>query len=126
MLFSGYFYTQHMLLCTKSNHNVNLYCKVVAMEPSDEPILRVNCSQTALVLGGSVSSSVPPDLLIAGQQGFAPLQEDTVKILASVLMPPLCPSALSSKFRVSVLLYGLAGMFGLLFCSLILMAALIF
>ncbi|ONH93828.1 hypothetical protein PRUPE_8G255300 [Prunus persica] len=87
----------------------NIYFKVVAMEPSDEPILRVNCSQTALVLGGSVSSSVPPDLLIAGQQGFAPLQGDTVKILASVLMPPLCPSALSSKFRVSVLLYGLAG-----------------
>ncbi|BBH10385.1 peroxin 6 [Prunus dulcis] len=86
----------------------NIYFKVVAMEPSDEPILRVNCSQTALVLGGSVSSSVPPDLLIAGQQGFAPLQGDTVKILASVLMPPLCPSALSSKFRVSVLLYGLA------------------
>lgn len=87
----------------------NIYFKVVAMEPSDEPILRVNCSQTALVLGGSVSSSVPPDLLIAGQQGFAPLQGDTVKILASILMPPLCPSALSSKFRVSVLLYGLAG-----------------
>ncbi|XP_068344876.1 peroxisomal ATPase PEX6-like isoform X2 [Pyrus communis] len=87
----------------------NIYFKVVAMEPSDESILRINHSQTALVLGGSVSSAVPPDLLIAGKQGFAPLQGDTVKILASILAPPLCPSALSSKFRVSVLLYGLAG-----------------
>ncbi|TQD84626.1 hypothetical protein C1H46_029828 [Malus baccata] len=86
----------------------DIYFKVVAMEPSDDPILRVNRSQTALVLGGSVSSAVPPDLLIAEQQGFAPLQGDTVKILASILTLPLCPSALSSKFRVSVLLYGLA------------------
>ncbi|KAM1755947.1 hypothetical protein ACFX12_008217 [Malus domestica] len=87
----------------------NIYFKVVAMEPSDDSILRVNRSQTALVLGGSVSSAVPPDLLIAGKQGFAPLHGDTVKILAFILAPPLCPSALSSKFRVSVLLYGLAG-----------------
>ncbi|CAN6693794.1 unnamed protein product [Malus baccata var. baccata] len=43
----------------------------------DDPILQVNHSQTALVLGGSVSSAVPPDLLIAEQQGFAPLQGDT-------------------------------------------------
>ncbi|XP_050388321.1 peroxisome biogenesis protein 6 [Argentina anserina] len=86
-----------------------IYFKVVAMEPLDETILRVNRSQTALVLGGSVSSAVPPDLLIAEHRGFAPLQGDTVKILASILTPPLCPSALSSKFRVSVLLYGLAG-----------------
>lgn len=87
------------------------------MEPSDEPILRVKHSQTALVLGGSVSSAVPPDLLIAGQKGFTPLQGDTVKILASILTPLLCPSVLSSKFRVSVLLYGLAGIFGLFFCN---------
>ncbi|XP_004309704.1 PREDICTED: peroxisome biogenesis protein 6 [Fragaria vesca subsp. vesca] len=86
-----------------------IYFKVVAMEPLDKPILRVNRSQTALVLGGSVSSAVPPDLLIAGQKGFVPLQGDTVKMLASILTPLLCPSALSSKFRVSVLLYGLAG-----------------
>lgn len=61
------------------------------------------------MLGGSVPSAVPPDLLIAGPKKFAPLHGDTVKILASILTPPLCPSALSSKFRVSVLLYGLAG-----------------
>lgn len=81
------------------------------MEPSDEAVLRVNHAQTALVLGGTVPSAVPPDLLIDGPKGFAPLQGDTVKILASILAPPLCPSALSSKFRVAVLLSGLAGVF---------------
>lgn len=86
-----------------------VYFKVVAMEPSDEAVLRVNHTQTALVLGGTVPSSVPPDLLIDGPKGFSPLQGDTVKTLASILTPPLCPSALSSKFRVAVLLYGLAG-----------------
>lgn len=79
------------------------------MEPSDEIILRVNHTQTALVLGGTVPSALPPDLLIGGTKGFPPFQGDTVKTLASILSPPLCPSALSSKFRISVLLYGPAG-----------------
>ncbi|CAK9175950.1 unnamed protein product [Ilex paraguariensis] len=79
------------------------------MEPSEQPVLKVNRTQTALVLGGSVPSAVPPDLLIPGPKGLAPLQGNTVKILASILTPPLCPSALSSRFRVSVLLYGSAG-----------------
>lgn len=81
------------------------------MEPSEDQVLRVKSTQTALVLGGSVPSAVPPDLLIDGPERFAPLQGDTVKALASVLTPALCPSSLSSKFRVSVLLYGLAGVF---------------
>lgn len=90
------------------------------MEPSDEPILRVNRAQTALVLGGNASSAVPPDLLIAGSEGFAPLQEETVKRLASILTPAICPSTLSSKFRVSILLYGLAGMlYAFHFCLLL-------
>ncbi|KAJ1412648.1 P-loop containing nucleoside triphosphate hydrolase [Sesbania bispinosa] len=90
--------------------NDNLICfKVIAMEPSDEPVLRVNKTLTALVLVGSSPSALPPDLLVAGPEGPVPLQRDTVKILASILAPTLCPSALSSKFRVSVLLYGLAG-----------------
>ncbi|XP_004493380.1 peroxisomal ATPase PEX6 [Cicer arietinum] len=90
--------------------NDNIICfKVVAMEPSDEPVLRVNKTLTALVLVGSSPSALPPDLLIAGSEGPVPLQRDTVKILASILAPTLCPSALSSKFRVSVLLFGLAG-----------------
>ncbi|KAK2416583.1 cell division cycle protein [Trifolium repens] len=87
----------------------NLYLRVIAMEPSDEPVLRVNKTLTALVLVGSSPSALPPDLLIAGPEGTVPLQRDTVKILASILAPTLCPTALSSKFRVSVLLYGLAG-----------------
>ncbi|CAL0302445.1 unnamed protein product [Lupinus luteus] len=92
----------------KKNNNL-VYFKVIAMEPSDEPILCVNRTSTALVLGGSSPSALPPDLLIAEQEGPVPLQGDTVKILASILTPTYCPSALSSKFRVSVLLYGLAG-----------------
>lgn len=86
-----------------------IYFKVMGMEPVDEPILRVNCKETALVLGGSVPSVVPPGLLIGDSKGFVPLQGDTVKTLASILTPPLCPSSLSSKFRVAVLLHGLAG-----------------
>ncbi|CAI8613818.1 unnamed protein product [Vicia faba] len=90
--------------------NDNRICfKVIAMEPLDEPVLRVNNTLTALVLVGNSQSALPPDLLIAGPEGPVPLQRDTVKILASILAPTLCPSALSSKFRVSVLLYGLAG-----------------
>ncbi|KAE9464038.1 hypothetical protein C3L33_04054, partial [Rhododendron williamsianum] len=86
-----------------------IYFKVMAMEPSDKLILRVNRTKTALVLGGSVPSAVPPDLLISRSKGSVPLQGDIIKNLASILTPPLCPSALSSKFRVSVLLHGLPG-----------------
>lgn len=83
--------------------------QVVAMEPSEDPVLRVNHSQTALVLGGSVPSAVPPDFLCEQPKKHAPLQGDTVKTLASILMPPLCPSVISAKFRVAVLLVGLEG-----------------
>ena len=79
------------------------------MEPSDERVLRVNHTKTALVLGGSVPSAVPPNSLISTSKEFVPLQGDTVKNLASILTPPLCPSALSSKFKVAVMLYGLPG-----------------
>ncbi|XP_052186200.1 peroxisome biogenesis protein 6 isoform X2 [Diospyros lotus] len=102
-------------MCIPCSHKMQnasddmIYFKVMAMEPSGEPVLRVNRTKTALVLGGSTSSAVPPDMLISSSKGFVPLQGDTVKILASILTPPLCPSALSSKFRVAVLLYGLSG-----------------
>ncbi|XP_024966559.1 peroxisome biogenesis protein 6 [Cynara cardunculus var. scolymus] len=89
--------------------DTNLYFKVVAAEPSDEPVLRINRTETALVLAASVPSAIPPDLLIAGKRGFAPLHQDAVKTLASIITPTLCPSALSSKFRVAVLLFGLPG-----------------
>lgn len=96
--------------CRKMQASDNIiYFKVVGMEPSDEQVLKVNRSQTAVVLGASLPSAIPPDLLLDGQKGFAPLQGDTVKTLASILTPPLCPSALSSKFRVAILLSGLTG-----------------
>ncbi|KAI3932420.1 hypothetical protein MKW92_029641, partial [Papaver armeniacum] len=93
-----------------SKNNI-IYFKVLAMEPQDEPVLRVNREKTALVLGGSVPSALPPVSLIGDQKGFAPFHGDTVRSLASILTPALCPSALSSKFRVGVLLCGLASEF---------------
>lgn len=80
------------------------------MEPSEEPVLRVNRSQTALVLGGIVPSAVPPDPLIPRSKSFSPLQADAVLALASILAPTLCPSALSSRFRVSILFHGVPGL----------------
>ena len=99
--------------------------QVVAMEPSNEPVLRVNYTQTALVLGGSVPSAVPPDLLIGASKGLTPLQGDTVKMIASILTPLVCPSALASKLRVAVLLYGLAGVLLLIYYFLLLIATII-
>ncbi|KZV21542.1 peroxisome biogenesis protein 6 [Dorcoceras hygrometricum] len=86
-----------------------IYFKVVAMEPSEEPVLRVNRTRTALVLGGAVPSAVPPDPLISQTKSFSPLHDDTVLTLASILAPTLCPSPLLSKFRVAILLHGLPG-----------------
>lgn len=85
------------------------------MDPPEEPILRVNRKQTALVLGGSAAAAFPPDLLISEPISIAPLQRDTIKALGCILTPPLCPSVLSSKFSVSVLLHGLAGLSSTLF-----------
>lgn len=92
----------------KKQNDTDLYFKVVAMEPANEPILRINRAQTALVLAASTPSAIPPNLLL-DQRGFPPLHQDTVKTLASIITPTLCPSALSSKFRVAVLLFGLPG-----------------
>nr|XP_009405393.1 PREDICTED: peroxisome biogenesis protein 6 [Musa acuminata subsp. malaccensis] len=86
-----------------------VYFKVMSMEPSDEPILCVNCNQTALVLGGSAASSIPPDRFIGSSNDFTPLHVETVKKLTSILAPAICPSALLSRFRVSVFLSGNPG-----------------
>ncbi|XP_047972026.1 peroxisome biogenesis protein 6 isoform X3 [Salvia hispanica] len=86
-----------------------IYFKVAAMEPSEEPLLRVNRHQTALVLGGGVPSAIPPDPLIPQPKRVYHLQDDAVLALASIVAPTLFPSALSSKFRVSILLHGAAG-----------------
>ncbi|KAL3531437.1 hypothetical protein ACH5RR_010759 [Cinchona calisaya] len=93
----------------QNGSNDTIYFKVVAMEPSEEPVLRVNRTQTALVLGGNVASAVLPAILVHGQKVSVPIQQNVVKMLTSILAPPLCPSALSSKFRVAVLLHGLRG-----------------
>ncbi|GMH02640.1 hypothetical protein Nepgr_004479 [Nepenthes gracilis] len=100
------------IYCAQKRQNAGgdiIYFKVVAMDPSEECVLRVNCSQTALVLGGSVPSAIPPDLLTAGPKCVAPLHGETITILASILIPPLCPSVLSSKFKVAILLHGPEG-----------------
>ncbi|KAI7747693.1 hypothetical protein M8C21_029031 [Ambrosia artemisiifolia] len=100
------------IACSQNNQNssdTNLYFKVVAAEPSEEPILRINRTETALVLSASTPSAIPPNLLVNKKKGFSPLHQDTIKTLASIITPTLCPSALSSKFRVAVLLFGLPG-----------------
>ncbi|KAI0495636.1 hypothetical protein KFK09_021939 [Dendrobium nobile] len=93
---------------TKHSNNL-IYFKVVALEPLDEPTLRVNRNDTALILGGSVESAIPPDFFIGTSRNCMPLQGDTVKNLASIIAPTICPSVLSSKFRVAILLHGPAG-----------------
>ncbi|KAJ6845639.1 peroxisome biogenesis protein 6 [Iris pallida] len=86
-----------------------IYFKVMAMEPLNELILRVSYSETALILGGSASSAIPPHLFAKRSKDFIPMQVDTVKLLSSVLAPALCPSSLSSKFRVALFLHGSPG-----------------
>ncbi|KAK9733644.1 hypothetical protein RND81_04G081200 [Saponaria officinalis] len=86
-----------------------VYFKVVALDPPDESVLRVNSKKTALVLGGSTAGALPPDLLISEPMKIAPLQRSTIKALGSIIAPVLCPSVLSSKCRVAILLHGLAG-----------------
>lgn len=102
-------------ICTVCGNNSSklsnnlIYFKVVALEPSDEPTLCVNRNHTALILGGSVASAIPPDFLLGSSSECMPLQGDKAKILASIIAPAMCPSVLSSKFRVSLLLHGPAG-----------------
>lgn len=88
---------------------VSTFFQVVALEPLDEPTLRVNCNNTSLVLGGSVASAIPPDFFLETSRECIPLQIDTVNILGSIIAPIICPSVLSSKFRVAILLHGPTG-----------------
>lgn len=78
------------------------------MEPN-EVILRVNCNQTALVLGGSVPSLLPPAFLATCSVGCTPLQQDIAQQLAFLLAPCMYPSAFSFKFKTTVLLEGPSG-----------------
>ncbi|XP_057837642.1 peroxisomal ATPase PEX6 isoform X1 [Cryptomeria japonica] len=90
-----------------SSDNV-IYFKVMAMEPN-EVILRVNCNQTALVLGGSVPSLLPPAFLATCSVDCTPLQQDIAQQLAFLLAPCMYPSAFSFKFKTTVLLEGPSG-----------------
>lgn len=84
--------------------------QVVAMEPAEEAVLRVNNTRTAFVLGGSVPSAVPPDLLSQQPMKSLPVQGSSiVKSLTSILLPPLCPPAVSAIYRFAVLLIGSEG-----------------
>ncbi|ONM14442.1 Peroxisome biogenesis protein 6 [Zea mays] len=86
-----------------------IYFKVTGMEPSDEPILRVNCNETALVLGGAASAAIPPYSFFASSGNSVPLHSEVVEHLASVIAPALCPSDILPKIKFSTFLYGPPG-----------------
>ncbi|GJU81523.1 hypothetical protein Tco_1283888 [Tanacetum coccineum] len=46
---------------SQKKQDTSLYFKVVAAEPTDEPVLRINRTQTALVLAASAPSALPPE-----------------------------------------------------------------
>ncbi|CAN6454665.1 unnamed protein product [Victoria cruziana] len=94
---------------SRSSPAETIYFKVVFMEPADEAFLRINCNQTSLVLGGSVASAIPPELLLGRIEEFVPSHKDVLRTLFSLLAPTLCPSTLSSKFRLTILLNGPPG-----------------
>ncbi|PWZ45678.1 hypothetical protein Zm00014a_024597 [Zea mays] len=83
--------------------------EVTGMEPSDEPILRVNCNETALVLGGAASAAIPPYSFFASSGNSVPLHSEVVEHLASVIAPALCPSDILPKIKFSTFLYGPPG-----------------
>ncbi|KAG8043497.1 hypothetical protein GUJ93_ZPchr0458g22412 [Zizania palustris] len=101
------------LACNKEDNSLRLrdmiYFKVTGMEPSDEPILRVNCNQTALVLGGGSSAPVPPYSLFVASGASVPLHHEIVEQLASIIAPALCPSNILPKVKFSTFLYGPSG-----------------
>lgn len=101
------------LACNKENDRLHprnmIYFMVTGMEPSDEPILRVNCNQTALVLGGSASAPVPPYSFFAASGDSVPLHGEIVEKLASIIAPALCPSNILPKIKFSTFLYGPSG-----------------
>ncbi|KAG2568804.1 hypothetical protein PVAP13_7NG400000 [Panicum virgatum] len=82
---------------------------VTSMEPSDEPILRVNCNETALVLGGAASAAIPPYSFFAASGDSLPLHGEIVEHLASIIAPALCPSDILTKIKFSTFIYGPSG-----------------
>uniref|UniRef100_A0A0D9W9I5 Peroxisomal ATPase PEX6 n=1 Tax=Leersia perrieri TaxID=77586 RepID=A0A0D9W9I5_9ORYZ len=101
------------LACNREDNRLHprdmIYFKVTGMEPSDEPVLRANCNQTALVLGGGVSAPILPYSLFAAPGASVPLHSEIVEQLASIIAPALCPSNILSKINFSTFLYGPSG-----------------
>ncbi|KAJ4797804.1 hypothetical protein LUZ62_049050 [Rhynchospora pubera] len=101
------------LVCTdntaKTRLNDLIYFKVTSMEPSDEPVLRVNCTQTTLVLGGAAPSAIPPYNLLCSSSDQVPVQGEAVKTLSFLIASVIYPSVLTSKFRFGLLLHGPSG-----------------
>jgi peroxin-6 len=101
------------LACNRQDDNLHprnmIYFKVTSMEPSDEPILRVNCNETALVLGGAASAAIPPYSFFAASGDSLPLHGEIVEHLASIIAPTLCPSDILPKIKFSTFIYGPSG-----------------
>lgn len=87
-----------------------MYFKVTEMEPATEPFLLVNCNQTALVLGDSVRSQLPPLMLGPHvEKGPTAWMTPMVDQLARILAPSLHPDAPPLNLRTAVLICGPAG-----------------
>ncbi|CAK9204806.1 unnamed protein product [Sphagnum troendelagicum] len=92
-----------------SIHYELAYFKVLALEPSTDPFLLVNCHQTALVLGGSVPALLPPSIM-----AVPPIQDDlpqpaAVYQVASLLAPCVHPGTPSLRLQTAVLIHGPSG-----------------
>ncbi|CAD6259613.1 unnamed protein product [Miscanthus lutarioriparius] len=98
------------LACNKQDNKLHprnmIYFKVTGIEPSDEPILRVNCNETALVLGGAASAAIPLYSFFAASGNSVPLHGEIVEHLASIIAPALCPLDILPKIKFSTFLYG--------------------
>jgi hypothetical protein len=92
--------------------NVNLSGQVIAMEPESEPFLWVNCKETALVIGNSICSQLPPSLFMPKlsmkpKPWISPMIDQVTRLLA----PCLHPNAPSLKLKTAILICGPAGIF---------------
>lgn len=101
---------KHCKVISSMGEDHIIFFKVMAMEPESEPFLWVNCNQTALVLGNSVPSQLPP-LLHMHNLDTRPTawMVPVIDQLARLIAPSLHPNAPSLNLRTAVLLCGPAG-----------------
>ncbi|AQK93058.1 D111/G-patch domain-containing protein [Zea mays] len=85
----------------KLNPRNMIYFKVTGMEPLDEPILHVNCNETALVLGGAASAVIPPYSFFSSSGNSVPLHSEVVEHLASVIASAFSPSDILPNIKFS-------------------------